>query len=250
MLYICPECHGELCESDNKERMLVCSECKYKIPIISDIPVFVSQLKKEKKHGFSEKIFENPLIYYSYIKAKSLIWKDEDIGINEYTRDNNVLDIGCGPSMKLYYYEKYTNDAMSVTGVDLSLSFILKSKAENPEKKFDFAVASIEKLPFPDKCFDTAIIAFVIHHVPIENFPIFEEILRVTKNHIIILDHIRSDNRPRAAIQMLYWNVMDGGCNYLSKSEWQEFLKPVEVVKMVQTGAIFGHVVKFVCRIK
>ena len=72
-----------------------------------------------------------------------------------------------------------------------------------------------------------------------------DELIRVTKNHIIIYDHLLSDNKFASIIQLIYWKIMDGGCNYLTNAEWSKLLSSVSIVKRLRTGKIFGHVVKY-----
>ena len=43
---------------------------------------------------------------------------------------------------------------------------------------------------------------------------------------------------------------MDGGCNYMTAKEWEKSLSDIKVIKRLRTGAIFGHVVKFICAVK
>jgi SAM-dependent methyltransferase len=252
--YRCPKCKSPIFWGDTPKEGIFCSNCEFSAPIISGVPVFTSIHAHENSintAGLGEKLFSKPQLYKIFVTAKTIVWKDKEIGIDDYIKGKNILDVGCGPSLNNSWQEYRVEDANTVTAVDVSLPFVLSAKKENPdEEKFDFAVASIDNLPYPDKSFDATIVAFVIHHLPPSDMPsLIEELKRVTKNHIIIFDHVRSDNRIRNAIQSIYWKAMDGGCNYMTTDAWKESLSSLDVVRKIRTGAIFGHVVKFICSV-
>ena len=143
------------------------------------------------------------------------------------------------------HLEYAPSQTKSLTAMDVSLPFVEAAKKGNIGPHCSFVVGSIADIPFKDKSFDTTIVAFVIHHVPCDPRKIFAELQRVTRKHIVVFDHLRAEKSVHQAIQTAYWNVFDGGCNYLTPTEWADVLKPFHVVKRQVTGAIFGHVVKF-----
>jgi ubiquinone/menaquinone biosynthesis C-methylase UbiE len=131
--------------------------------------------------------------------------------------------------------------------MDLSESFVLAAKRKCSRKDANFCVASITSLPYADSSVDVVIIPFVLHHLP---FPLslgLKEALRVAAKYVVVFDHISSDESPvMKAIQELYWRLFDGGHQYLGGAEWKVILDGLSVVRNLRTGAIGGHVCKFI----
>jgi SAM-dependent methyltransferase len=214
------------------------------------VPVFLPDyLPSVSTIGLAQTSFQTPKLYHAYVTLKALVYRDAKIGVSEYIDNRHVLDVGCGPTLRSDYREYNPEAAASVTGVDVSIPFVLAARRTHPEPKYSFAVASIDHIPFPDKTFDTTIASFVIHHVPGSAKDILTELQRITRHVIVIYDHIRSCNVLTGAIQRSYWKLCDGGCNYLTGDEWTMCLAGISVEKQLRTGAIFGHVVKFVLRL-
>jgi SAM-dependent methyltransferase len=199
--------------------------------------------------GLAEATFSSPSGYSAVVRLKRMAYVDATLGVDDYVRGQTVLDVGCGPSLDLPHMENGHRLAVTYTGIDPSAPFVLSARRENPSERYRFAQASITDLPFPDKSFDTSIVSFTIHHVDDPDHAMMRELLRVTRSHIVIFDHLRADNRLLQRIQDTYWRLFDGGCNYMRWGEWEGFLKGATVVRKLQTGAIFGHVVKLVCTV-
>ena len=249
--YLCPECHKIIFANNVGRDSFACLQCGFTIPIISGVPVFTRIRENNvESGGLSERLFSNPCLYNLHVGMKTLVWKDKKIGVKKCIEGRDILDVGCGPSLENAHLEYCPKNAKSITAVDISLPFVLSVKKEMSHEHLDCAVATIDNLPFPDKSFDTTVVSFVIHHVPSPLSQIVRELSRVTKEYVIIFDHLRSSNAIASAIQTTYWNVFDGGGRYLTQKEWGEVLSSYKILKRVRTGAIFGHVVKFICAIK
>jgi len=246
--FACPKCKMDL-DINLKEEKYQCGHCTFHGEIVNNIPVFVPQERTKIKKGIGESIFRLPRFYTLFVAMKRLIYKDTVLGINEFIAGCDVLDAGCGPSIQKEYLEYSPQHAKTLTGIDSSLPFVEATKAENIGPQYLFLAGNITEIPFKDKSFDTSIVSFVIHHVPENPQKVFEELARVTKKHIVVFDHLRSENFFKNIIQTLYWNIFDGGCNYLNNTEWKEIFKQFKVIKHISTGAIFGHVVKFVLEV-
>jgi ubiquinone/menaquinone biosynthesis C-methylase UbiE len=181
------------------------------------------------------------------VRLKRAAFKDADLGTLDYVRRKTVLDVGCGPSLNLPHMENCHREANAYVGIDASAAFVLSSKRENPESKYRFAQASVLDLPFPDKAFDTSLVSFTIHHVDDREGRLMRELIRVTRSNIVIFDHLRADTPTISRIQDMYWRLFDGGCNYMQWHQWERYLESVNVDRKLQTGAIFGHVLKLAC---
>jgi SAM-dependent methyltransferase len=226
-----------------------CGSCEHEYKVINGVPILLREHKQEARLGFAETSFQSPKVYETFVTIKSKLYRDSKIGVAEYVTNADLLDIGCGPTLRSNYREYIPEDAASVTGVDISVPFLLTARERHPENRYFFAAASIDNLPFPDTSFDTSILSFVIHHVPSDPATIMSEVARVTRQHIIVYDHLRHTNPLVGALQMTYWRVADGGCNYMRRSQWDRCLKGFTVEKQLQTGAVFGHVLKFIVRV-
>lgn len=90
---------------------------------------------------------------------------------------DKILDIGCGEGSRL-------NAMGGGVGVDINRFAISQAKKKYPES--DFQIASVEKLPFPDKSFDLVYSAFVIEHVKSPE-KMLEEMIRVTSKRLVII---------------------------------------------------------------
>ena len=131
---------------NNQKENILCPNCGFKAPIISGIPVFipVESIKNDvSKLGFGEKLFSNPRLYNFFVNLKSHIFPDSRIGVDDYIKGKDVLDVGCGPSLHHKYLEYLLEDAHTITAVDISLPFIMSARAEKPDEIFFFVVASV-----------------------------------------------------------------------------------------------------------
>jgi SAM-dependent methyltransferase len=245
---ICPACGSPLTDTQNPVQ-IVCGNCSHVFPFWNGIPIFSVLDSPRRSASVMESTFKHPTRYQKLVNVKRLIYKDKVLGIEDYMNGKDVLDVGCGPSLAFEHLEYSASLTRSLVGVDVSLPFVDSARRENPDDKFTFLVAQADRLPFPDKSFDTTIASYLLHHAAPEPSIVLKELLRVTKNHVIIFDHIKSAGPLRGVIQQLYWNIFDGGCHYQTKSQWDTTTGNLNVVRTLRTGAIFGHVYKFIIAI-
>src|SRR3546814_19977167 len=71
-----------------------------------------------------------------------------------------ALDVGCGTGYLLHVLAGRRPE-MKLTGVD----FIIDSETRKRAEGISFHEANIERLPFPDKSFDTVICTHVLEHL-------------------------------------------------------------------------------------
>lgn len=146
--------------------------------------------------------------------------------------DATVLDVGCGKGdLSLAIKEK--NPDISIVGVDP----LVRDNAVIKVQKFDGVM-----LPFRDNAFEYSILSDVLHHT--ENiFDLLRETRRVSKNGIIIKDHICS-----SPADLLILRIMDAvgnrgtgvtlPYNYLSLKEWNLLFQDLGLIPDVFSGTI------------
>ncbi len=245
-ILLCPDCRTALAFTGQPG--VVCPKCGYKIDLYGEIPILVPTSLRTALSGM-EKTFAFPSLYNRLVELKAFLsGAIPHLGVQELVVGREVLDVGCGPTLKAEHAEHDADSAASYTGIELSLPFLASAQAENPGERFFFAQASIDSIPFPDKSFDTTIVSFVIHHVPGDPSRVINELNRVTRRHLVIYDHLRSDNLLASFIQSVYWGTFDGGCNYMTRKEWRRVLGSLRQTAETRNGP-FGQVLRMILEI-
>ena len=157
-------------------------------------------------NSLGEKIYDFPFLYKLKIDILNKI-NNLDVNFNKLIENRKVLDIGCGS-----YQTRYDTNLPKIrVGIDLSV--------------------------------DVSLLLYVLHHIPKNRWKkVLKEAVRVTKNKIIIFDHIRNNNPFLACLQMLYWNTFDGGDHYATEQEWQDILKNFNIKSYKRLGKLFDHI--------
>jgi len=186
-----------------------------------------------------EKIFSFPKFYDIKVAFLKKINGLSHLKIDHLIQNKEIIDIGCG-SKSLFYNPK---NAKRRTGIDLSPEMIEFSKKNYPNSLH--YVGPAEKLPFPDKSFDIALIQFVLHHIEANNWhAVITEAKRVSKDGIIIFDQVKHDGFLRSLIQKIWWDLTDGGQIYRKERDWVELLKneQLQIINYQRLGTLFGNV--------
>jgi len=245
-LFICAVCKSVLTGS---AAALQCTRCHASFPIVQGVPLFspADAGQWSRSAALAEATFKSPLGYAFVVKAKRAVFKDAMLGTEDAIRGQVVLDVGCGPNLDFEHLENHHASAKRYIGIDLSAEFVLSARRRHADPRYVFAQASACSLPLASKSVDTTILSFTLHHVSGDPRVLIDEMLRVTRSRLIILDHVRSERTLTGAIQSAYWRIFDGGCNYLTNTQWRHLLDDLSIERRVDTGAVFGHVVKFRC---
>jgi ubiquinone/menaquinone biosynthesis C-methylase UbiE len=93
-------------------------------------------------------------------------------------------------------------------------------------------------IPYPNKSFDTTIIVFTLHHIP-QSKEYFQEIMRVTKKRIIILEETYDNIFQKLHLYYRDWIVnkkAEQSCNlywksYFSRQELNELIKSNNLIE-------------------
>ena len=122
------------------------------------------------------------------------------LGMEQQRRDllkfahGSVLECGAGTGINLQHYD-FTN-IDSLVSVDLSVKMLNQASMKKIDSKgteISFAVADVEKLPFPDCSFDTVVDTFSLCVYP-NPYKAISEMKRVLKDdgQLLLLEHSRS----------------------------------------------------------
>lgn len=156
-----------------------------------------------------------------------------------YLEQGLVLDLGCGPD------ESDTDlSGIKRVGIDVSVPFLRAAKCSSPSGYF--VRASAEKLPFVDGAFQATFVSCVLHHIPVDTRLIIEEIRRVTREHLVLVEPLQSERGFPRWVKTLWWRMTDGGCAYLPESEWNELLAGWDQVQRIEEGRLFKNTFRFI----
>jgi SAM-dependent methyltransferase len=230
----CVRCGGRL---ELADAALRCS-CGEQYPIVGDVPVLldVRDRARQDSAGHMEALFRFPSFYWLKMQLLLLLNKTDDLTLTDYLRHKHVLDVGCGPF--IYGYDATLPS--SIVGLDLSPQFVRAISRHDPSNFY--LVGNARAIPFADKSFDVSFLRYVIHHIPGDTATLLSEVARVTREYLIIFDHVRSDVPWQRAVQLTYWTSFDSGHHYNSMREWDGLLRPYRVAAFRRTGRMFGNV--------
>ena len=135
--------------------------------------------------------------------------------------DYSIVDVGAGDGYLGAFLTTFRPHTQ-VIGVETFVRPLLREGY--PLVRFDGRSA-----PFADRAFDCAVACNVLHHADAPDV-LFREMLRITRNRIVIKDHIAENALQRVQLHILdqLGNrrfAVDAGARYLSRSEWGTLLR-------------------------
>ena len=217
---------------------LRCVACNREFPIADGLLSLLDErdAASQKLAGHMEALFHFPSFYWLKINLLLKLNRTDDLTLSDHIRQKTVLDVGCGPF--IYGYDAKLPS--HIVGLDLSRQFVRAMGEHDPNNLY--LVANARKIPFADQSFDVSFLRYVIHHIPVDTGELLAEAARVTRQYLIIFDHVRSDVPWQRAIQTSYWQAFDSGHHYNTMSEWNELLRPYKVAAFRRTGQMFGNI--------
>jgi SAM-dependent methyltransferase len=104
---------------------------------------------------------------------------------------DRILEVGCGTGNILV--PLVHGPAGGVAGIEPSFGLLAEAQRKLPDGVL-LALADGVELPFPDKSFDIVFARGIMHHTP-RQLEIVEEMIRVSRRHIVINDAINAVGR-------------------------------------------------------
>jgi ubiquinone/menaquinone biosynthesis C-methylase UbiE len=101
-----------------------------------------------------------------------------------YKKGMNLADIGCGGGHYLRSLRTRLDPEISYTGVDATESYIRMAKEAFPGVLFQ--VGDVYELPFEDSSFDIVTCCNLVSFLPPPPITALEELIRITRKHIIV----------------------------------------------------------------
>lgn len=161
-------------------------------------------------------------IYENREKIADQYSKKRENIYNNFFKDRNVLDVGCGRGEFLNLLSNNYNSRC--IGIDISRNMIQSARQINPSH--NYIVGSADFLPFIDDSIDVIHFTHVFHHLPIGiQRNVLNESKRVAKNVIIIDDTVNWDYGLKYSLANIFWKITDGGYIYRTENQWKKFFK-------------------------
>lgn len=180
---ICLKCKKQ--NLDFYVEKIFCNNCKYEYKIISNIPILIDEDQndsayhllnlREVEQGIDDKNIHGIYKYVEkYIKATSgYLYKIKNVKNypipnveidDEYIKNKNLLDIGCGWGRWTLSFSKKTNIAV---GIDVSLNALICANKIAKEQNLNciFLYADIRNIPFKEGTFDNIFSYSVLQHL-------------------------------------------------------------------------------------
>ena len=197
----------------------------------------------DAKEGAGSKVFACPRLYKTKVRLINLLNRTKDLGVDGLIEGKRVLDLGCGPFVYVYDPEK---PALRV-GLDRSLPFVAYGAHTDPSGSY--LVGDAARIPCADRSFDVVLLSYLLHHLPPEIVPaVLQEAARVSREYIVIVDHLQSERGLPRRVKSLWWRT-DGGYRYYTAEEWRSLLRDFEIFRELHTGVLFRNIYKVVCRV-
>jgi len=128
----------------------------------------------------------------------------------------SVLDVGCGDGLIAQQIMEKRGD-LTVKGIDV----MVRPQTHIPVEKFDG-----RKIPYADASFDAVMFVDVLHHTD-DPFVLLQEARRVSRQAVVIKDHIRQGFLAGQTLRFMDWvgNARHGVVlpyNYWTLQQWTD----------------------------
>lgn len=156
---------------------------------------------------------------YSLENARKFKWSSVSGDLNpervshleKYIVGSNILDAGCGGGG---YVDFLCRQGFHVTGVDRDPDFL--DLANQHARLGNYICSDLNKLPFPDKHFESTYCFDVLEHL--DDFSVLKELIRVTQSRIIITVPREDDFMHNYNLTFLHYQDKTHLRNYTKES--------------------------------
>jgi len=95
-------------------------------------------------------------------------FRERTVELAAIEEGQRVLDVGCGTGNLTIAARVRAGAASEVRGIDGAAEMIREAerKAATAELDIRYEVGLIEKIPFPENCFDVVLSSLMLHHLP------------------------------------------------------------------------------------
>ncbi len=141
--------------------------------------------------------------YFS--NTREFLWEDLKDFSQYITKDDAVLDIGCGNGR---VYQLCENLQVAYTGIDQSKELVAIAREKYPQAHFD--IGEMTTLPYADASFSVILCIATFNHLP------------TVETRIQALKEMKRVLKPGGVILMTNWNVLsDNAQKYIDKGKWK-----------------------------
>lgn len=105
-----------------------------------------------------------------------------------------IVDLGCGTGYYLFLLSSL-GVRLNLTGFDFDEKALKEAKDLLTERKINFAVGNLHKIPFKDQSFDKAVMSEVLEHVENDEKAL-QEVYRILKPNGVLVISVPSINYP------------------------------------------------------
>lgn len=186
----------------------------------------ISVPKKEKETSVRD-IFFNISTSYDLVNTilsgkSDYFWRKQAVTLSRFSKDNHILDCCAGTGEMAIQLISQKN--CRVTMVDFVSSMLEKAKQKIENHGYTSLTtcveANIRELPFPDKNFNGATLAFSLRNLPYLNDTLLEiKRVLIPGSKLVLLELTKPNNKILRYLYLLYLNTilpLIGG--YISKN--------------------------------
>lgn len=158
-----------------------------------------------KKNFISQNrdVYNTIASYFS--STRQFVWDDLKDFSQYITKEDTVLDIGCGNGR---VYQLCENLQVAYTGIDQSEELIAIAQKKYPTVHFD--VGEMTKLPYEDASFSVIICVATFNHLPDR------------ESRLKSLREMKRVLKPGGIILMTNWNVLsENAQKYIDRGKWE-----------------------------
>ena len=135
-----------------------------------------------------------------------------------------ILDVGCGDGLLDSILMQERGGDAQIEGLDV----LLRPKTHIPVSLFDG-----KTIPFPDRSFDTVMFVDVLHHTD-DPAVLLAEARRVSRNHIVIKDHLLEGFLAGSTLRFMDWvgnarHSVRLPYNYWTREQWSRAFAALNV---------------------